>query len=135
MRYLLDTCVVSDVVKGVPAVLRRVRETAPDWLAISSVTLMEIEYGLSLNPERAKKLAPVIAGFIGRIHVLDFTSSDARATAALRASLKQRGEVIGSFDSLMAGSALSRGLVLATSNVREFGRIHGLQIEDWRAVE
>lgn len=135
MRYLLDTCVVSDVVKGVPSVLRRTREMDPDWLAISSVTMMEIEYGLKLHPERAKKLAPVIAGFIGQIHVLDFTSSDARATAALRVSLKQRGEIIGSFDSLIAGSALSRGLVVATSSVREFGRIHGLQVEDWRAAE
>lgn len=135
MRYLLDTCVVSDVVKGVPAVLRRVREMDPDWLAITSVTLMEIEYGLKLHPERVAKLAPVITGFISQIRVLDFTSNDARATAALRAALKHRGEIIGSFDSLIAGSALSRSLVLATSNVREFGRIHGLQIEDWRAIE
>lgn len=132
MTYLLDTCLVSDVVKGAPAVLRRVREAPPDWLAISVITLMEIEYGLQLHPERARTLAPVISGFIGQIHVLDFSPADARATAALRAGLKQRGEIIGSFDSLIAGCALSRGLILATSNVREFQRISGLRTEDWR---
>jgi tRNA(fMet)-specific endonuclease VapC len=132
MRYLLDTCVVSDVVRGVPAVLRRARELPPDWLAISSITLMEIEYGLLLHPERASRLAPVISALLGQIGLLDFQANDARATAAVRASLRRRGETIGSFDSLIAGSALSRGLILATSNVREFERIEDLQVEDWR---
>ncbi len=134
MRYLLDTCVVSDVVKGIPAVLRRVHSLPPDWLAISAITLMEIEYGLQLHPDRAAKLKPVISGFLGQIHTLDFTPGDARSTAALRAGLKQRGKIIGSFDSLIAGCALSRGLILATSNVRELERISGLRMEDWRAT-
>jgi tRNA(fMet)-specific endonuclease VapC len=126
--------VVSDVVKGVPAVLRRVRELPPEWLAVSAITLMEIEYGLHLHPERAKRLAPVISAFLGQIDVLDFTARDGRATAAVRASVRQRGETIGSFDSLIAGSALSRGLILVTSNVGEFGRVGGLRMEDWRAI-
>jgi tRNA(fMet)-specific endonuclease VapC len=44
------------------------------------------------------------------------------------------GEPIGAYDLLIAGTALARGQVLATHNVREFGRVAGLQIEDWLAI-
>ena len=35
-------------------------------------------------------------------------------------------------DMLIAAPALSLGLVLVTDNVREFGRIGGLDLENWR---
>jgi tRNA(fMet)-specific endonuclease VapC len=132
MRYLLDTNVLSDFVRGDPKVLARVQVTAPSLIAVSVVTVMELEYGLLLNRERAKKLAPIIDAFLNSITVLDLSRADALAAASLRANLRQRGRPIGPFDILLAGSAVSRGLILVTSNTREFERITGLQIEDWR---
>ena len=44
------------------------------------------------------------------------------------------GERIGAYDTLIAGIALARGCVLATHNVREFGRVAGLHVEDWTAL-
>lgn len=44
MRYLLDTCTVSDFVKGQPGVLARIKATPPNLIAISTLTRMEIEY-------------------------------------------------------------------------------------------
>ena len=58
MNYLLDTCTVSDFVKGQPNVLARIKATPPNQIAISVVTRMAIEFDLLLNPERARKLAP-----------------------------------------------------------------------------
>jgi tRNA(fMet)-specific endonuclease VapC len=50
------------------------------------------------------------------------------------ADLEGRGERIGAYDVLIAGIALAQGHVLATHNVREFGRVEGLQIDDWAAI-
>jgi tRNA(fMet)-specific endonuclease VapC len=60
MKYLLDTCTVSDFVKGEAGVLARIKSISPELLAVSVISRKEIEYGLLLNPARARKLAPVI---------------------------------------------------------------------------
>jgi len=50
----------------------------------------------------------------------------------VRARLERLGTPVGSFDTLIAGQALARGLVLVTHNVEEFGRVPGLRVEDWQ---
>lgn len=132
MKYLLDTCTVSDFVKGQPNVLARVKATSPQLIAISAVTRMEIEFGLQLNPDRARKLAPVMEAFLSSIASLPFEDADAKAAGAIRAALQKQGQPIGAYDILIAGCALARGLVVVTSNLGEFQRIGGLQVENWR---
>ena len=132
MKYLLDTCAVSDFVKGQPGVLSRLKATAPNLVAISSITRMEIEWGLLLNPERARKLAPVINAFLSRIATLAFDAADAQAAAGVRAALQRQGQPIGAYDVLIAGCGLARGLIVVTSNVGEFQRVGGLVVENWR---
>ncbi len=132
MTYLLDTCVVSDFVRGQPSTLARVKSTAPNLIAVSALTRMEISYGLVLNPERARNLAPVLEAFFSAIATLPFDEVDAQAAAAIRASLKSRGQPIGAYDVLIAGTAVARGLVVVTSNVGEFERVNALRVENWR---
>lgn len=132
MKYLLDTCTVSDFVRGNVGVLRRLKETPPSQLAVSSITVMEIEYGLKLNTVQAKKVEKVISPFLSRVQLLAFEREDAITAAAIRATLRQQGTPIGSYDVLLAGCALQRGLVLVTSNTKEFQRVQGLMLEDWR---
>ena len=132
MKYLLDTCTVSDFVKGQPNVLSRVKATSPNLIAVSLLTRMEVEYGLALNAERAKKLTPILDSFFSNIATLPFDEADAQAAAAIRAMLKTRGQPIGAHDVLIAGTGVARGLVVVTSNVGEFKRVSGLHIEDWR---
>ncbi len=132
MRYLLDTCTVSDFVKGQPNVLARIKATAPNLIAVSALTRMEVDYGLALNADRARKLAPVLDAFFSTIVTLPFDEVDAKAAAAIRAALKTAGQPIGAYDVLIAGMGLARGLVVVTSNLGEFKRVSGLQVEDWR---
>lgn len=132
MKYLLDTCTVSDFVKGEPGVLAAVKRRSPDQIAISVVTSMEIEYGLLLNPQRARRLVPLLDAFLSSVAVLPFEDADAKAAAAIRAALHKKGRPIGPYDCQIAGCGLARGLVLVTSNNTEFGRVSGLRIEDWR---
>jgi len=132
MKYLLDTCTVSDFVKGQPKVLARVKATSPNLIAVSALTRMEVDYGLALNAARAKKLAPLLDAFFSTIATLPIDEADAQAAAAIRAALKTQGQPIGAYDVLIAGTGLARGLVVVTSNVREFKQVSGLHVEDWR---
>ena len=132
MKYLLDTTVISDFTRGVPLVLERLKSASKVEVSISSVTAMEIEYGLKLNPARARKIEPMIRALLNDLRELAFEHEDARAAAAVRAALTKRGTPIGPYDVMIGGTALRRGLTLVTSNSDEFQRISGLVVEDWR---
>lgn len=67
--------------------------------------------------------------------ILPFDAADARAAAEVRADLKRKGTPIGPYDTLIAGQALARGLIVVTGNRREFERVAGLRVEDWTAED
>ncbi len=51
----------------------------------------------------------------------------------VRADLERRGEMIGGNDLWIAAHALAAGLIMVTSNEREFRRVAGLAMENWAA--
>jgi tRNA(fMet)-specific endonuclease VapC len=124
--------VISDFVKGDPSVQARLKAERPSDLAISSVTQMEIRYGLALNPARAKKLLPIIDSLLEMLVVLPYEEKEAWATATIRAALKKQGTPIGPYDVMIAGTAQANQLIMVTSNTGEFQRVQGLLLEDWR---
>jgi tRNA(fMet)-specific endonuclease VapC len=132
MKYLLDTCTVSDFVRGDPGVVARLKATPPSQIVVSTLTRMEIDYGLALNAERAKKLLPMLDAFFSVVATVPFEEADAQAAAAIRAALRQQGRPIGAYDVLIAGTAVARGWVAVTSNMGEFQRVGGLRVENWR---
>ena len=132
MTYLLDTCVLSDFACGEAGTLVKLKEASPSEISVSAISVMEVEYGLSLDAKRAETLAPVMRAILGAVRILPYGPEDARASASVRATLEKKGQPIGAYDVLIAGTALSRGLVLVTSNVREFGRVAALRVENWR---
>jgi tRNA(fMet)-specific endonuclease VapC len=79
VRYLLDTTVVSDFTRGVPAVLARLKATSKGDTAICTVTAMKIKYGLMLNPARARKIEPMIRSLLQDLHVFSYEPEDAGA--------------------------------------------------------
>ena len=132
MRYLLDTNTVSDFFRRHPAVLARFQQVAPGDLAISSVTVMEIEYGMERQPAARKKFGQVWADIRSDIQVLTYNTQDAVQTAQIRAHLARLGTPIGPFDLQLAGTALARRLTVVTNNTDEFSRVPELTLEDWR---
>lgn len=131
MRFLLDTCIISLFVRGDERVLANLKRHTPDEIAVSTVTDMDIQYGLALNPARAEKLRPMLDALLESVHVLSYSREDAHASAAVRAALRKAGTPIGPYDIMLAGCALARGLVFVTANTGEFERVGGLQVEDW----
>jgi tRNA(fMet)-specific endonuclease VapC len=132
MKYLLDTCVISDFIKNESNTAEQIKNTSPTEIAVSTITVMEIQYGLALYPKRAEVIRPIIHDFLNAVYLLPFSEEDANQAAILRALLKQQGTPIGSYDILLAGAALCRQLIFVTSNTKEFNRIDGLKIENWR---
>ena len=98
MKYCLDTCVISDFVKGHQNVQAILKQHKPCDLAISTVTLMEIEYGLALNLQRKKKIQPIITALLESISIIPYQQQAAETTAQIRAQLKQQGKPIGPYD-------------------------------------
>lgn len=130
--FLLDTCTVSDLFSGVGRTRRRVQAVSPGQIAISAITMMEILYGFELNVSVKKKFSDTFQSFRDVTQMIPIDSFIAETAAQIRADLKLKGTPIGSFDLLIAASAVAHGYILVTSNVREFECIQILTIEDWR---
>ncbi|MGG6268846.1 type II toxin-antitoxin system VapC family toxin [Leptolyngbya sp. AN03gr2] len=134
MQYLLDTCVISDFIKGEPGTQTRLKQTPPSDIAVSSITVMELRYGLLNNPQRARKIEPTITSFLASVTVLAFSSAEAEQASQIRAVLKTQGQPIGAYDVLIAATALQHNLLMVTANQREFDRVPGLQTANWRQL-
>jgi tRNA(fMet)-specific endonuclease VapC len=131
MRYLLDTNICIYVIKRrPPQVLARVQRCAVGDLGLSTVTLAELQYGVAKSafPERNQE---ALAAFTLPLEILPFDAPAAAAYGPIRATLERQGTPIGAMDLLIAAHAVSLGVILVTNNPREFGRVPGLQVENW----
>ena len=97
------------------------------------MVLFELLYGAEKSARPAEN-RQVVERFAARMSVLPFDSGAAAHTAEIRSNLERRGLVIGAYDLMIAGHARSRGLVVVTGNLNEFGRVEGLRSEDWLGV-
>jgi len=131
MRYMLDTDMCIYLVKKKPAsVVRRLRRTGIGDVCISSISLSELEYGVSKSARPAQNQM-ALAEFLAPIEVLPYDDLAAREYGPLRAELERQGTPIGSLDTLIAAHARSLGLTLVTNNTGEFGRTPGLHVRNW----
>lgn len=108
------------------------RRHAPQDLSLSTVTVMEIEYGMERQPQARKRFGELWEGLQADLAILPFEAPDARHTAQIRAGLAAAGTPIGPFDLQLAGTARARGLTLLTHNTAEFARVPDLKWQDWR---
>ena len=135
MKYLLDTNICIYIIKRhPPQTVDRIRSSQPEDIAISAITLAELEYGAakSLYPDR-NRLA--LLQFLLPFTIMDFDQAAASQYGLIRAMLESRGTPIGPIDMLLAAQAKSRGLVLVTNNEHEFRRVADLRVENWTAVD
>lgn len=128
-RYMLDTNTVSHLVRGHPAVARRVVSTPMASLCISAVTKGELIFGLAKRGG-ATRLHAAVAEFLRRVDVLPWDDNSADHYGPLRADLERTRKPLGPLDLLIAAHALSANAVLAT-NDGAFGQIANLTVEDW----
>lgn len=134
MNYLLDTNVCIALINGTSRLIRRryFQATGRGALpATSSIVAHELWYGVAKSdrvPQNASRLAAFLNSAVA---VLDFSAQDAHAAGEIRAELERKGKRIGEYDTLIAGQAFSRNLILVTANTREYARVKGLVVDDW----
>jgi tRNA(fMet)-specific endonuclease VapC len=130
MQFLLDTDTCIYALKQHEHVIRRLLSTAREDVMVSVITEGELRTGAAKSASPLKTLR-LVENFLRPLTLIDFTSDDAIAYAAVRAKLERAGTPIGPLDTLIAAQAIARRLTVVSNNVREFHRVAGLAIENW----
>jgi len=135
MRYLLDTNIVSDLVRNPQGkVARHVRTVGEKHVCTSIIVAAELRYGA--DKKGSRRLSSQLDAVLGALEVLPFETPADTSYGLLRTRLEQAGTPIGANDLLnndllIAAQALALGYVIVTDNEREFSRVKGLRLQNW----
>jgi tRNA(fMet)-specific endonuclease VapC len=134
LKYLLDTNVVSELMRPIPnpIIVERV-DLHQSRIAIASVVIHELLYGCLRLPESKKRqtlLNSIDESALSR-PVIDYDSEAAQLHAQERARLSKIGKTLAFADGQIASIAASNGLILVTNNVADFQYFENLKIENW----
>lgn len=130
MRHLLDTNIVSDLVRNPQGqIAARIAQVGEGAVCTSIIVAAELRFGAAKkgSPRLTAQLELVLAA----LEVLPFEAPADAAYGDLRARLEAAGTPIGGNDMLIAAHAISSGCLVVTDNEREFGRVDGLTVVNW----
>lgn len=130
MRYLLDTNIFIAALKGTAPVRARLAGIPIDALWLSPIVLGELEVGVAKSASPRENAAR-LEGVVRELELAPIDAGVAKHYADIRAHLEQAGAPIGANDYWIAAQGRALGAVVVTDNVREFGRVPGLAIENW----
>ena len=129
--YLLDTNICIYVINKSPEqVVKRIKKLKPNQVKLSSISLGELEYGVSKSKFRDQNRGALI-DFVSAFDIVEFNDNDAEVFGLIRADLEKKGQVIGAYDMQIAAQAITRDLTLVTNNLGEFSRVMNLKLENW----
>jgi tRNA(fMet)-specific endonuclease VapC len=130
MRYLLDTNVVSDLVRNPQGrVAQHVRSVGEAQICTSIIVAAELHYGV--HKKSSARLTARLEAVLDTLDILPFEAPADAVYGALRVRLEQMGKPIGGNDLLIAAHTIALGFTIVTDNEREFGRVDGLPMENW----
>ena len=127
---MLETNLCIRVLRDRPAFIRKRFVAEAANLCIPTIALTELLVGVQKSG-RPWETGRAVARLATALDVLDFDADAAEHSAEIRGVLERKGQMIGSYDVLIAGHARSRGLIVVPGNLREFGWVDGLRCEDW----
>jgi tRNA(fMet)-specific endonuclease VapC len=133
LKLILDTNVVSTLMKGDPRVIERLKERGKDEVSVPQLVLAEIAYGIERLPKSRRKAAlqerfDLVRSELART---DWTDEVSESFGRIKATLEKKGRRIEDFDAAIAAHALARDATLVTANLDDMARIPGLTVEDW----
>ena len=130
MRYLLDTNIVSDLVRRPQGrVASRIREVGEAQICTSVIVAAELRYGAA--KKGSHRLTTQLEAVLVALDVLPFETPADEFYGLIRARLERAGQTIGANDLLIAAHAVAVGCALVTDNEAEFDRVDGLRRENW----
>jgi len=130
LRYLLDTNILSDLVRNPQGeVAAHITKAGEDSIAISIVVAAELRYGAAKS--NSAKLVKRINLILSALEILPLDRPADHQYAEIRHHLTRQGTPIGPNDLLIAAHALANNLTVVTANIGEFSRVPGLKVENW----
>lgn len=130
MRYLLDTNIVSDLVRNPQGrVAGHIREVGEGQVCTSIIVAAELRYGAA--KKGSPRLTAQLEMVLDSLDVLPLETPADVAYGLIRARLEQAGRPIGGNDLLIAAQTVALGYTIVTDNEGEFTRIDGLPSENW----
>jgi tRNA(fMet)-specific endonuclease VapC len=133
MKRILDSNVCIDVLRGRKKVIDHLASCLPKECFISAVTEFELFQGAGRAPEdRRKEEYSKVSLFVEALQVLPFDSECARIAARINADLLNQGTPVSITDVFIAATGLRHRWTVVTNNTRDFSRIEGLALDDWR---
>lgn len=130
--YMLDTnAIIMAIRHNDWPIYERIRKHIGKDLCISSITYGELVYGIHKSSSPERNLFAVTQMLLG-IWILPFDDKAAEHFGEIFADLEKKRQRIGDRDMMIGAHARSLGYTIVTNNIREFSRIEGLLIEDWK---
>ncbi len=130
MRYLLDTNILSDLIRHPQGrVAEQIRRVGEVDICTSIVVAAELRFGAAKRG--SARLAQQLETVLSVLDVVPFEQPANETYGAIRAQLELAGTPIGGNDLLIAAQAKALGCTVVTDNEREFGRVDGLACENW----
>lgn len=133
MGILIDASILVEHERGRLDLESRTRGREDEAFFLSVITVSELLHGVhrASTPVQKARRSAFVESIIDRLPLLAIDLPTARFHAELGAGLTSAGQSIGPHDLWLAAASLAHGLTLVTANVREFGRVPGLDLEDW----
>ena len=140
MKYLLDTCFISELIKKKPnrGVVNWLEDNDEHSLFLSALTLGEIKKGISKLPNSKKKeelgrwLLQLQKRFDDRILSID--SDVSLKWGQIQGELEQNGNSMPSIDALIACTALVHNLIIITRNAKDIKKSKVETIDPWEHI-
>ncbi len=133
--YMLDTDTCIFLMRGEsPVLATRVQAVPLQQQFMSAVTFAELRYGVQASASAKRKQNQAVLDALAlHLAVLDWPQEAADHYAEIRWDLKKRGAQPGAADLMIAAHARTMGATIVTNNVKDFGRVKGLTVENWCA--
>ena len=135
--YLLDNNIVSEFSKANPnPQVLEFYQARKNLCAISAITWQELTRGVSRLPEGKRKatLQSFIENFEANTEVISYDKFASQICGEMQANAEKEGHTLPFYDSQIAATAISNGMVLVTHNIADFEPMREksfLRVEDW----
>lgn len=132
-EVLVDSDILSYFFRGDRQVFLRFSEYSEyfDRINISIITYYEIASGLKFKGSK-RKLKAFEEFAIDSCLILPLTEESVEISSEIYSKLRKNGTPVDDIDLLIAGTAINHDLIMVTNNLKHFGKISNLEIENWK---
>lgn len=133
MGVIFDTGVLIAIERGSLNIEELIKRREEEPFGISAITVSELLHGVHRadSENRRLKREAFVEKIIETFPIYPFDLNAARIYARIWANLAKKGISVGAHDLIIASTAISLGFSVITSDIRDYGRVKGLKVEQF----